>query len=146
MVGWVADDPGILDAMRMPADTTEFRVRELLLEGMASPSIQWFVAERDGDPLGAVGATHIQRDGSALCHIIVAKEHQNSTLAIRIGKAAVKFAFEQLGLTTLLGQVPEENKQALRFDEHLGFSDMLLRSLQLTKDDYLKGAGNGTGN
>ena len=139
MVEWVREDPGIIEAMRLPAETTEFRIRELLTAGMSAPDIWWFVAERDGQPVGAVGATHIQRDGSAVCHIIVPKEHQNSILAMRIGKAAIKFAFETLGFKEILGLVPEENKRALRFDKHLGFRDIHLRSVQLTRDEYLKG-------
>jgi len=145
MARWVSEDPGILASMRLPADTTEFRVRELLVIGLSAPDIQWYVASRNGEPVGAVGATHIQQDGSAVCHIVVPKEHQNSPLAVRIAKAAVDLAFGTLGLQTLVGQVPSENTRALRLDEHLGFRNLKVSTLQLTRDEYLAGR-NGTGN
>ncbi len=136
LVAWIAEDPGILEAMRMDESTTEFAVRMFMLDAMDIPTIQFFLAERDGEAVGAVGATDINhKSASAVTHIIIPKKYQNTITAVRVAKAAVKYAFETLGFKTLIGVVPRENRRALRLDSFLGFTDTEVDVLQLTREE-----------
>lgn len=124
-VEWVNHDPSILEGLRMDREVwDDFALRTGMLKAYHDPRQEWFVVERDGEPIGIAAATHmaeVEGRKQAEVHQVVSPYHRGGKTAYRLIQASIEHAFNGMGIDRLIGLVPIENTAAQRLDEKLGF-------------------------
>jgi len=138
VAAWVDADPSILANLRFPEGSTSFALRNFLVAHMARQDCWWVMARRGADDIAAVGATDIKPDGSAHVHVVVSPKHRGGRTLASVLAPALDIAFNQMGLTALLGVIVNGNRQGLAVAKKLGFQDMGLTTTMLTRTDYLE--------
>lgn len=133
-MSWMESDPKIAEAMSVEG-VDELEVRKNLVLSMASPTMQRFMATRDGDAVAAIAIYDIRADRTAFASI-VAKPDSTGFATVASSKRTLKALFNGLGFVELRVVVSERNEPALKLAKMLGFEDENVRQLRLTKDDY----------
>ena len=128
VAAWVDSDPSIRAGLRLDDDMDAIAVEIALISTIGRPNVFWAVVEREGEIVGAVGASHLSPDGTAVVHQVVSPDHRFGKTAFKAAKAGIEYAREHLGVKNFVAHVPrwlDEEKTvphpALRLNKALGF-------------------------
>lgn len=78
------------------------------------------IFEIDSNPMGFVNLTELNEHGIADWGFYVATEAPKGT-GLKLGQAALRYAFQTLGLHKVCGQALDFNERSIKFHERLAF-------------------------
>lgn len=132
LLGWLEDDPEMAEQIGFGNPVQLVNAITMILQ---SPNSGLFAATNGtGEVVGYVAATNAQQDGSASVHIGVAPKHRGKGFALM--REGLRFAYEDLGLKTLIAAVPEGREEIERFDKHFGFREPDAKILVMTRQQW----------
>ena len=142
---WVREDPSIIEHMRLECVESAFEWECNLLEACDSRERIVYVAERDGEIVGLVGASGINKsEKSAVVEHCTSPLHRHGKTTLSILRAGIEILRDSYGIVNLVAYVPREISDgnggmkphpAIRLNEHLGFERQNLEVLLLRGDD-----------
>ena len=137
MLQWFIDDPDMIEQVGQDSVVDIVKAVTMIMQ---SPNSAIMAAENGtGELLGYVSATNAQVDGSANVHIGVAPHRRGKGIALM--RRGLEYAFEELGLETLIAAVPEGRPEIEKFDKHFGFREPDAKILMLTRGEWEKRNG-----
>jgi len=140
LLEWVHTAPEILEGFQL-GGATDLQLRSWMLTAEMDPKQQWFVVERDGDPLGIVGMNPIEGN-HAVCHQLRSPHQKGLKVALHAARAGIQYVMDNYPhLERLVAFVPKDNVAALRLDARLGFQDIGVRTLVYQRSNNDNGNG-----
>jgi RimJ/RimL family protein N-acetyltransferase len=136
LMDWIIADRSILSAMRVPEETSNIKIMQVLLAGLSDHTQQRFMAEREGEPVAALSVYDITPYGAGVVSIIANPLRKNGFETVAAARQGLKAMFNGIGFTKLTAIVSEDNEKALKLRRLLGFKDMNVRVLQMTKEQH----------
>ena len=133
LLGWIEEWP---EFMEYVGQTDKAEMVDTITKGMFAPNAAILAAMEDGELMGYLAAMNAQPDGSAMVQFGLPKEHRGRGKDLmRVG---LEYAFERLGLQTLIAAVPltKRGRVIERFDRRFGFKGHNVKILTLSKSDW----------
>jgi RimJ/RimL family protein N-acetyltransferase len=133
LLTWVDEDPDIFASLGMENPDRALLI-QAMTAAMVSPHWGIYAAENGTGKAIACLGLNSTGDGTALVHMWLSPRHRGR--GYWVGKAGLDYAFNTLGLKSVIGVVPKTNDLALELDMKLGFEPIDAHFLQLTREQF----------